>query len=462
MPSTLDLTGQQFYRLTVTGLHGNNKHGSRLWDCACECGGSATVLTNDLTRRGGGTKSCGCHRRRKRPELGQAHKKAYKTRERIKIDGEWWLSLGRAARLLRMDCTTVLLWADPDGAGCPDLDGRKIRIRESLNGLGRPDTYYSESNLTEAKDARSQRISNAHYPGEIAVRELAKELGIHINTLWPKISAAGYNPVHRPIKGKDGRTTTIAHVPLEFANKMRALRRDAMPDDMVPVAEAARLLGVRKTDVKNLIAAKLLPTEPGRVIRTIKNGKCHRVAYPCRLVSREEVKRLKAALAALPAVADAPPRAGRPPNRLRLAAEALRDEGLASEALRDERQVTVGVARIAPSAESRGGDDRAPLEETEAAWPVRLVITPENPIPVVIVNPEPDRQASKANRSGRRLSEETAEVYKFCHEEYSVNGKKLSVVRLLAEKRFGHARAPKCDSDVAKYAKRHLDNLKKQ
>jgi hypothetical protein len=342
MTTPIDLTSKQFGLLKVNGLHGHNRHGSRLWDCTCKCGGRATVLTSSLLR--GGTKSCGCHRRRDRPELSKAHKKAYKTRERVEIDGEWWLPLRGAARLLRMERTTVLLWADTDGAGCPDLDGRKIRTRETLNGLGRPDTYYSESDLTEAKDVRARRTNSPHYPDEIAVRDLAKELGIHVNTLWPKISAAGYQTVQRSVKGKDGRSTTIAYVPLEFAQKARAMRRDAVQDDEVPVAEVARLLGIEKTDVKNLVAAGLLPTQPGRVIRTIKdgkNGKCHRVAYPCRLVSRAEVERLQAALAALPAVAEAP-RAGRPPNRLRLAAEALRDERLDS----------ANAGRIAATAES--------------------------------------------------------------------------------------------------------------
>ena len=63
MGKALDLTGQQFGRLTVDEFAGtigdtrdNNR--KRYWYCTCECGIETLVSTGDL--RSGKTKSCGC------------------------------------------------------------------------------------------------------------------------------------------------------------------------------------------------------------------------------------------------------------------------------------------------------------------------------------------------------------------------------------------------------------------
>lgn len=65
MAAAKDLTGKVFGRLTVISLDpepyvspsGKKK---RRWKCKCECGKEVTVLTNALTNKNGGTKSCGC------------------------------------------------------------------------------------------------------------------------------------------------------------------------------------------------------------------------------------------------------------------------------------------------------------------------------------------------------------------------------------------------------------------
>lgn len=53
----LDLIGQKYGRLTVESLAGQRKY-HILWNCICECGGSAVVATTHL--RSGHTKTCGC------------------------------------------------------------------------------------------------------------------------------------------------------------------------------------------------------------------------------------------------------------------------------------------------------------------------------------------------------------------------------------------------------------------
>jgi hypothetical protein len=56
--SVLQLVGQKFGRLTVVGEAGRNKYSWVLWRCRCVCGNEATVSTARL--RSGKTASCGC------------------------------------------------------------------------------------------------------------------------------------------------------------------------------------------------------------------------------------------------------------------------------------------------------------------------------------------------------------------------------------------------------------------
>ena len=58
MPKYVDITGKRFGRLEVLGYAGNNKHGSALWRCKCDCGKETVVIGAML--RNGNTKSCGC------------------------------------------------------------------------------------------------------------------------------------------------------------------------------------------------------------------------------------------------------------------------------------------------------------------------------------------------------------------------------------------------------------------
>lgn len=57
----LDLTGQQFGRLTVIRRDGTAKNGNATWLCKCNCGNLVTVDSYRL--RHGITVSCGCYRR---------------------------------------------------------------------------------------------------------------------------------------------------------------------------------------------------------------------------------------------------------------------------------------------------------------------------------------------------------------------------------------------------------------
>lgn len=60
-PNKVDLTGQRFDRLLVTGEAGRTPTKQTLWHCRCDCGGSTTTGTTKL--RSGHSRSCGCLKR---------------------------------------------------------------------------------------------------------------------------------------------------------------------------------------------------------------------------------------------------------------------------------------------------------------------------------------------------------------------------------------------------------------
>ena len=64
----LDLSGQVFGKLTVTGRDGDNP---RMWDCVCECG--KTCKVNAVRIRNGKPKSCGCLKSEARSRAASKH-----------------------------------------------------------------------------------------------------------------------------------------------------------------------------------------------------------------------------------------------------------------------------------------------------------------------------------------------------------------------------------------------------
>lgn len=84
MNPPIDLTGQKFGRLLILARANNSPGipsrpcGQVQWRCRCDCGSVTTVKGNDLKRKVGKTKSCGClrkthaitHGMRRSPEYG--------------------------------------------------------------------------------------------------------------------------------------------------------------------------------------------------------------------------------------------------------------------------------------------------------------------------------------------------------------------------------------------------------
>ena len=58
MAKLIDLTGQRFGRLLVVKRAGSDKQKRAKWECQCDCGNEAVVVSSYLIN--GETKSCGC------------------------------------------------------------------------------------------------------------------------------------------------------------------------------------------------------------------------------------------------------------------------------------------------------------------------------------------------------------------------------------------------------------------
>jgi hypothetical protein len=70
MIARVNLIGQQFGRLVVTGRAENAKRGFAQWHCRCSCGNHVVVRGAQL--RGGRSKSCGCLRKEVVAEIGRS------------------------------------------------------------------------------------------------------------------------------------------------------------------------------------------------------------------------------------------------------------------------------------------------------------------------------------------------------------------------------------------------------
>lgn len=62
MPNPIDISGQRFGHLVALRPLPKGSHPRGvLWECRCDCGGTARILTNCLTK--GNSRSCGCKKK---------------------------------------------------------------------------------------------------------------------------------------------------------------------------------------------------------------------------------------------------------------------------------------------------------------------------------------------------------------------------------------------------------------
>lgn len=80
----IDLTGQQFGRLTALRNVGKSRSGSMLWACACRCGNKSVASSGNL--RSGHLVSCGCYHIERTKEVNSTHKKSKMVEYRLWSD----------------------------------------------------------------------------------------------------------------------------------------------------------------------------------------------------------------------------------------------------------------------------------------------------------------------------------------------------------------------------------------
>lgn len=112
-----DLIGKTFNRLTVLEFAGRDKHKSRIWNCACECGGTATASTNSLKR--GNTKSCGCLQKEKAAKSGKKF---------LTVHGLSKHPNGKKTRLFRIWTGIKTRCLNPNDHAFPRYGGRGILL----------------------------------------------------------------------------------------------------------------------------------------------------------------------------------------------------------------------------------------------------------------------------------------------------------------------------------------------
>lgn len=126
MKPRIDLTGQNFGRLTVLRYANHSKGGKALWLCKCLCGNEVTVAGHHL--RYGSVKSCGCLRGTNRKNKNTAN---------ICIDCK---KASGGCSWSEVDPVTGKILFEP----VPGWDAKKVKLRNGQTRKGVPiyiDTY---------------------------------------------------------------------------------------------------------------------------------------------------------------------------------------------------------------------------------------------------------------------------------------------------------------------------------
>lgn len=185
-----DLSGIRFYRLTVINKT-VSASGRIAWNCECDCGGKAVVLTSNLTR--GHTKSCGCIQRER---TGDAHKRHGKTKTRAYSTWQNMLNRCRNENVRSYKnyggrgITVCERWHTfenfIDDMGYPSKDQSIERKNVSL-GYFKENCVWADA-VTQANNTRKNRFLS--FCGETkTIAQWAREFGISPGRIHLRLSA---------------------------------------------------------------------------------------------------------------------------------------------------------------------------------------------------------------------------------------------------------------------------------
>ena len=175
MPRKLDLIGKRFGKLIVTRSAGVSIHGKTLWECACDCGNTKTIVGGDL--QSGRTTSCGCHKdelaRQRQTKHGMRHSRIYHT----------WIHMNQRCN-------------NPKDQDFNDYGGRGIQVCERWHSFG---SFYEDMKVGYSDNLTIDRIDvNGDYCKE--------------NCRWVDPVTQANNKRNNRVETIDGITDTVANL----------------------------------------------------------------------------------------------------------------------------------------------------------------------------------------------------------------------------------------------------------
>ena len=205
--TTIDLTGQQFGKLTVINQAPSNKHGQARWNCQCECGKKIIVSGYILRQR----KQCSCsdcyHKSRITHDLSDHP--LYKTWQNMK--NRCYLTThpsykGYGARGItvcedwRVDFVTFYEWSISNGWG----EGLSID-RIDVNGNYEPSNCRWVDDSVQANNKRKTLKFN--YNGQLrTITELAEIANMPRYNIYNRLIRYGWSverTMSTPIQSKE-------------------------------------------------------------------------------------------------------------------------------------------------------------------------------------------------------------------------------------------------------------------
>lgn len=220
MARYVDITGQQFNRLTVVMDYDKARDGSILWLCKCSCGNTTYATITQL--RSGDIKSCGC--------LKKVASRKYNTYEIVGEVVKVFDSKGNFTLIDLDDLDKVkpYYWFKATGGYFVTVTGRKYTTRLALHNFVFPEAILDGYEV-DHKDRRKFNNTKGNL-------RLATRSENNINKNPPKNSTTGFVGVSfMKSKGKYRAYITVD-------NKQKSLGLFSTPED----AYSARLEAERK------------------------------------------------------------------------------------------------------------------------------------------------------------------------------------------------------------------------
>lgn len=189
----LDLTGQQFGRLSVLGYGGTKgKWKFHWWYCRCECGTITTPVTGKL--RDGSTTSCGCYGREKTSICNSTHGMSNSSEFRIRasvIRRCYDPKNNAYARYGARGITVCERWLESfenfyaDMGPRPSLDHSIDRIDNS--GNYEPENCKWSTRIEQGNNKRNNRL--IEMGGRVqTVAQWCRELGVEYDTVSRRLN----------------------------------------------------------------------------------------------------------------------------------------------------------------------------------------------------------------------------------------------------------------------------------